>query len=68
MDAVDNDAWMEALSNWIEEKSRKKVYPKLSVGVVQDIGIASPYYMGRNEKNEAIYQLTIYIRYMKKGE
>ena len=34
MDAVDNDAWMEALSNWIEEKSRKKVYPKLSVGVV----------------------------------
>lgn len=68
MDAVDNDAWMEALSEWIEERGREKVYPQLSVGEVQDIGISTPYYMGRNENNEAIYQLTIYIRYMKKGE
>lgn len=68
LDSMDNDAWMDALSKWISERNREKVYPKLPAGEVQEIGIASPCYMGRNDKNEAIYQMTIFIRYMKRGE
>ena len=67
-DSEDNDVWMDALSEWIRKRNRDKVYPKIDADQVQEIGISSPSYMGRNDKNEAIYQMTIFIRYMKKGE
>lgn len=67
-DSEDNDVWMDALSEWIRERNRNKEYPKVDADQVQEIGISSPGYMGRNDKNEAIYQMTIFIRYMKKGE
>lgn len=66
-DSVDNGAWMEALTKWIEERNEQKIFPDLQSDMVQEIGIASPFYMGRNEENKAIYHLTIFIRYMKKG-
>lgn len=68
LDSIDNDEWMNALTEWISERNREKIYPKLTVGEVQEIGVSSPCYMGRNEKNEAIYQMTIFIRYLKRGE
>ena len=67
-DSEDNDVWMDALSEWIRKMNQDKVYPEVDAGQVQEIGISSPSYMGRNDKNEAIYQMTIFIRYMKKGE
>lgn len=67
-DSVDNGAWLEALSEWINEQNHNKSYPVLSAGEVQEIGISSPFYMGKSEDKKAIYQLTIFIRYMKKGE
>ncbi|MBO5853115.1 MAG: hypothetical protein J6Q61_00080 [Bacteroidales bacterium] len=66
-DSIDNGAWLEALTDWINTKNREKNYPALDVGEVQEIGIASPFYMGKSEDKKAIYQLTIFIRYMKKG-
>lgn len=67
-DSEDNDVWMDALSEWIRGRNQNKVYPEVDADQVQEIGISSPSYMGRNDRNEAIYQMTIFIRYMKKGE
>ncbi len=67
-DSVDNGAWLEELTKWINTQNKQKVFPKLDSGEVQGIGIASPFYMGKAEDKKAIYQLTIFIRYMKKGE
>lgn len=67
-DSVDNGAWMEALTEWIDKKNRSKEYPQLSIGEVQGIGVSSPFYMGRSEDKKAIYQLTIFIRYRKEND
>lgn len=67
-DSVDNGAWLEALTKWINQNDQEKNYPKLDAGDVQEIGISSPFYMGKSEDKKAIYQLTIFIRYMTKGE
>ena len=65
-DSVENEAWLEALTDWIYNQNLHKAFPQLHSGEVQTIGIASPFYLGRAEDRKAIYQLTIFIRYMKK--
>lgn len=66
-DSVDNGAWLEALTNWIDKRNQEKVYPEVESGAVQEIGISSPFYMGRSEDKKAIYQLTIFIRIRKES-
>lgn len=67
-DCVDNGAWLEALTEWIEKKNRAKEFPVLEGADVRKIGIANPFYMGKNEQEKSIYQMTIFIEYFKKGE
>ena len=55
-DCVENGVWLEALTDWIDRQNREK------------IGVSSPFYMGKNEQNKALYQMTIFIEYFKKGE
>lgn len=64
-DSVDNNTWLEALTDWVEKQNRAKNYP--DVPETMEIGIASPYYMGRSEDEKAIYQLTIFIRYRREN-
>jgi len=64
-DSVDNNAWLEALTDWVVKQNKNKSFPAV-VGV-QEVGIASPYYMGRSEDKKAIYQLTIFIRYRREN-
>lgn len=64
-DTVDNNAWLEALTAWVEQQNRAKNYPE--VPGTMETGIASPYYMGRSEDKKAIYQLTIFIRYRREN-
>lgn len=64
-DSIDNTAWLQALTDWIERKNRVKAYPEITAGEVQEIGIATPFFMGVSEEKKAIYQLTIFIRYRK---
>ena len=66
-EAVDNGAWMEALAEWIAEQNSKKQFPNLPDVTVQQIGVSTPYSAGKNEAGEALYRLTIFIKYMKKG-
>lgn len=62
-DSVDNNAWLEALTEWVEQQNKARRYPDVSG--TQEIGIASPYYLGRSEDKKALYQLTIFIRYRR---
>ncbi len=65
-DSVENGAWFEKLTDWIEERNQNQVFPKLQEGLeVQDIGVSSPFYMGMTKDRKAIYQMTIFIRYKK---
>lgn len=67
-DSVDNGAWLEALTEWIDKRNKQKIYPKVDSGTVQEIGISSPFYMGKSEDKKAIYQLTIFIRIRKEND
>lgn len=64
-DSVDNNVWLEALTNWVETQNRSRQYP--GIPMCQEVGISSPYYMGRSEDKKAIYQLTIFVRYRKEN-
>ena len=65
-DSVENSAFMEALTGWIEKRNWNKDFPLLQCGTVQEIGVSTPFYLGASNDKKAIYQLTIFIRYIKK--
>lgn len=65
-DSVDNSAFMESLTGWIEKRNWNKDFPSLQCGTVQEIGVSTPFYLGASNDKKAIYQLTIFIRYIKK--
>ena len=62
---IENGAWGEALTDWIEEKNRNEEFPILDKGVVRKIEVTTPFYMGKTETNDSIYQMTISIKYEK---
>jgi len=64
-DSIDNNTWLEALTDWIEKRNTEKDYPQLESGEAQEIGISAPFFMGVSEDKKAIYQLTIFIKYRK---
>lgn len=65
-DRTDNQAWLDALAEWIAERNREKDFPVLREGLTcTGISVTSPFYMGKSDSMSAIYQLTIAIRYEK---
>lgn len=66
-EAVDNGAWLEALEKWIAVQNEKKQFPVLQEAEVQQTGISTSYSSGRNAAGEALYTMTIFIKYKKKG-
>lgn len=67
-DCVDNGEWLEALTEWIESKNRAREFPALESVTVKRIGISTPFHMGSAGQGVSLYQMTIYIEYVKKGE
>lgn len=67
MDAerVDNNTWGELLEEWVEEKNKKKELPELEGVTMQSVAVTTPFYLGKSEANESVYQLTISITYVK---
>lgn len=64
-DCIENGAWLEALADWIHQQDRDGNYPVLERAVVRQMGVSTPFYMGATSDGKAIYQMTIYIEYMK---
>ncbi len=67
-DRIDNVAFLEALTEWIREKDKAKDYPVIEQGTVtvEKIEVTTPFYLGKTDGDNSIYQLTIAIKY--KGE
>ena len=66
-DRIDNVAFLEALTEWILEKDKAKDYPVIE-GTVEKIEVTTPFYLGKTDGDNSIYQLTIAIKYSKKGD
>lgn len=64
-DRIENGAWGEILTDWIEERNKNEDFPVLDKGVVKSIMVTTPFYMGKTETNDSIYQMTISIKYEK---
>lgn len=64
-DCIENGAWLEALTDWIHQQDNDGNYPVLERAEVRQIGVSTPFYMGATSDGKAIYQMTIYIEYMK---
>lgn len=66
-DRIDNGAWGEELTAWIEEKNKEQSFPILDKGVVQAVEVTTPFYVGKTETNDNVYQMTIAIKYEKES-
>ncbi len=64
-DLIDNNGFGEALEKWVWEKDGKKQYPALTDATVQNISVTTPFYVGKAENNNYVYQMTIAIKYEK---
>lgn len=64
---IDNNAFGEAISEWVIEQDKKGNYPKLEEGVVKKIDITTPFYLGATQENDSVYQMTIAIKYVKES-
>lgn len=64
-DCVDNNGFGEALEHWVEEQTSQKMLPKIPDVKVQKVEVTTPFYMGKTETNNSIYQMTVGITYVK---
>lgn len=63
---VSNNQWLEDLEDWVDQKNFNEDYPILKKNCsCQNIEISSPYYMQSTEGEEAVYQLSVGIQYLK---
>mgnify|MGYP004514797199 FL=1 len=62
----DNNAFLEELENWIDEKNLSGELPQLDGSrYCEDVSVSSGLYLYTNEDNQAVYALTIQIKYRK---
>lgn len=64
-DRIDNNGFGEALENWCMEQDVLRNFPQIADAIVLQIGITTPFYMGKTETNNSIYQMTVAIKYTK---
>lgn len=65
IERVENIGFGEAMEQWVEDMNRDGNYPQIPDAKVKDIGITTPFYMGRTQTNDSVYQMTIAIMYEK---
>lgn len=67
-DRIENNGFGEALEDWVSEQNAVKNFPQIPGAVVQDISVTTPFYLGRTDTDNSIYQLTVAIKYEKEEE
>lgn len=62
----DNNVFLEELENWIDEKNLNGEFPQLDGNrYCEDVSVSSGLYLYTNEDSQAVYALTIQIKYRK---
>ena len=64
-DRIDNNAFGEAMETWIEEKNRRREYPDIPKGKVEQVRVTTPFFAGRTETNNRVYEMTVALKYEK---
>jgi hypothetical protein len=64
-DRIENNAFGEAMETWIEEKNDRMEYPEIPKGKVTEVRVTTPFFVGKTEKNNSVYQMTVALRYEK---
>lgn len=64
-DRIENNAFGEAMEAWIEEKNDRREYPAISRGKVLEVQVTTPFFVGRTETRNSVYQMTVAIKYEK---
>lgn len=67
-DRIENNAFGEAMEAWIEEKNDRMEYPVIPKGEVQEVKVTTPFFVGRTETNNSVYQMTVALRYEKRKQ
>ncbi len=67
-DRIENNGFGEALEDWVSEQNTVKNFPQIPGAVVQDISVTTPFYLGKTDTDNSIYQLTVAIKYEKEEE
>ncbi len=62
-DRVDNEAFGEAMETWILNKNHLKEYPDIDGYKVTNISVTTPFYAGKTETNNSVYQMTVALKY-----
>lgn len=63
-DRIENNGFGEALEEWVKEQDENRSYPEIGMKT-QSISVTTPFYIGKTETNNSLYQLTIAIKYIK---
>lgn len=66
-DRIENSAFGEALEAWVEAKNDRGEYPEIQKGNVVEIRVTTPFFIGRTEQNNSVYQMTVALKYEKKA-
>lgn len=64
-DRIENNAFGEAMEEWIEGKNDRREYPTLTKGNVVEVRVTTPFFVGRTETNNSVYQMTVALKYEK---
>lgn len=64
-DRISNNSFGEKLEEWVREQNLKGNYPEIEDGRVTEITVTTPFYVGKTDTNNSVYQMTIAIKYVK---
>lgn len=67
-DRINNQKYMELLTEWISEQNTEGNYPKLEAGRCEEISVTTAFFVEKAENDTSIYQLTIGIVYVKEAK
>ena len=62
---IENQSFGEQLEEWVQKQAENKNFPVLENAKVKDISITTPFYMGRTNENNSVYQMTVALKYEK---
>lgn len=62
-DRVSNTEWLEGIEKWVSDKNKSGDLPQIANATVSEVFISSSFYLGANAENNALYSLTLAIRY-----
>ena len=61
---ISNNDYLEKVENWILEQEQMKHYPDIGYEV-HEVDSTNAFYMTEQTRNDAIYQLTLSIKYIR---